>query len=102
MPLYITEYAYLAKDVNGVASGTPAAALRHTSYTIATAAANSLTFHPSTRFIRMVAHTASVISIGVSPNASVSGYLLPANLPEIFGVAGTDAETALVSFKMFV
>lgn len=98
MPLYITEYAYLGKDIDGNVSSVPGGThINHTAYAITTAARNSVTFRG--RFVGVIAHTASVIAIGAAPDVSAgNGSLLPANVERLFAV---DANT-LLNFKMFV
>lgn len=102
MPLYITEYAYAAKDVNGAQSSIRREpGINHTAYAITTAARNSVTFNRGTRLARIVANTAVVFAVGAAPDVSASnGALLPANVESIFGV--DPAISPLINFKMFV
>lgn len=102
MPLWITEYAYLAKDVDGKVSDVPAdPGINHTPYAITTASRSSATLNSRTRFVRIAANTASVVAIGPSADATSRGSLIAANVAgEIFGV---DSQASpVVSFKMFV
>lgn len=102
MPLYITEYSYIAKDVDGRQSNCPMEpGINHTAYAITTAARNSVTFNAKTRFARIVAQTATVYAVGAAPDVSASnGSLLPANVVREFAV--DPAISSLVNFKMFV
>src|SRR5689334_4071681 len=103
MPLYITEYSYLAKDLDGNLSRDipKGPGLNHTAYAITTASRSSATFQRSSRFIVARATTACVFATGASPDVSVNnGNLIPANVNVIFGIDET--LTSLMSFKMFV
>lgn len=102
MPLFLTEYAYLARDRNGALSDVPAdPGINHTPYAITTASRSSATLNASTRFVRIAANTASVVAIGPSADATNRGSLIAANVAgEIFGVDGQ--ANPVVSFKMFV
>lgn len=101
MPLYITEYAYLNKDLNGQAGIPGGAETNHTAYVITTASRSSATLRASTRFVRIAANTASVVAIGPSADATTQGMLIAANVAsQLFGV--DDRAGQVVSFKMFV
>lgn len=102
MPIFITEYAYLAKDVDGRTSDVPAdPGINHTPYAITTASRSSATLNPRTRFVRIAANTASVVAIGPSADSTLRGSLVAANqVGEIFGLDGQSSP--VVSFKMFI
>lgn len=100
-PLYITEYSYLASDVDGKQSSVrKEPGINHTAYAITTAARNSVTFNSRSRFARMISQTAVIYAVGATPDVSAgNGALLPANVETIFGVNGGNP---IVNFKMVV
>ena len=85
--VYITEYARQARDASGyqmVIADEPSV----TNQTVAVtgASAQSATFNPLTRFLRV--HTDAICSIefGTNPTATTTSRRMPANTTEYFGV----------------
>jgi len=84
--LNITEYSSLLQ-VNGnpvMVGGEPSIKAQTVEFSLSPG--ESSVFHPATGLVRLVSDTDCRILIGTDPSVTESGTILPAGLPEYFGV----------------
>ena len=82
----VAQFDRLAKDSNGIGMQVPVAPMSSENITSSATSAQSTVFDPECSFIRISTDTTVRIAFGSNPTATATGFRLPADVTEYFGV----------------
>lgn len=95
--LYISEHESLASTVDGVVTAVPMPSTTDQTVDFSGGADSSDAFASETTFVQVVADAACHIAFGDDPTATTDNFLLPANVPRIYGVRGGQKVSAIAT-----